>query len=77
MASGISGYWRDVFSDKSTPIAPAQAYIERFTSHVDLSQLQPPSQKLMAAVLRRLSHSAPGPDCIPYAGWQKTPQALE
>eukprot|EP00959_Pyramimonas_sp_CCMP1952_P238798 4990321-Pyramimonas_sp.AAC.1 len=68
MAASIAGYLRDVFSDKSTPIAPAQAYIERFTSHLDLSQIPPPSQKLMAVVLRRLSHSAPGPDCIPCAG---------
>ncbi|CAK0907052.1 unnamed protein product, partial [Prorocentrum cordatum] len=77
MASAISEHWGQIFSAKDTPVEKARTYIQRFTGHIDLRDIPPPTKSLMSAVLRKQTHSAPGPDCIPYAAWQKTPQALE
>ncbi|CAK0821636.1 unnamed protein product, partial [Prorocentrum cordatum] len=77
MASAISEHWGKIFNAKDTPVEKARTYIQRFTGHIDLSRIPPPTKSLMSAILRKQNHSAPGPDCIPYAAWQKTPQALE
>ena len=69
-AAALSKHWASVFS-VTRPInaQQAQQVLNQHAKPFDFSAVTPPDIDDYARVLRSLPHSAPGPDGIPYAGW--------
>jgi hypothetical protein len=72
MLSALSSNWEPIFARKEIDSCVASSFASQFASKFDFSSSPPPSSRSFASFLRRVQHSAPGKDGIPYAAYAKS-----
>ena len=69
IARGLSEHWGPVFSKKDVDIDAAHVYLREHAKPWDFSCIREPTTADYRTFLRRVRHSAPGPDGLAYCFW--------
>ena len=72
-ANELGKHWGEVFRAKPVALHEGVKFLEEHNSPLDLPDLPLPSIDDFRNCLRKLTHSAPGPDGIPYGCWKSAP----
>ena len=73
IATALADAWRPVFANPpKVDVVEAKKYLEEHAVPLDFTRFKVPSTETFDNLLSKIQHSAPGPDGIPYAAWQKS-----
>ena len=67
IVSGLASHWGPVFQAKQVDVESAQRYVTNQLLPWDFSQVPLTTVDMFSTFLKRVRHSAPGPDGLAYA----------
>ena len=68
-AKALADHWGKTFAIKQTDTSTAATFLHQFLVPLNIVNLSCPTVEDFGHFLRKVAHSAPGPDGIPYAAW--------
>ena len=69
-AEALTAHRGEVFKRRSIDSADGSLFLANHAKVLDISSIRMPSEASFLGCLKRVSHSAPGPDGIPYGCWK-------